>query len=47
LWLGLTLAVLVLFDGILLIAGAVAGWHEIENYWLMLLEGIVGVVVDI
>lgn len=52
LWPGLTLAVLVLLfgayafvDGVFLIISAIGGWNEIENHWLMLLEGIVGILI--
>jgi uncharacterized membrane protein HdeD (DUF308 family) len=53
-WPALTLAVLVMLfgayafvDGVFLIVSAIGGWGEVENHWLMLLEGIVGVVIGI
>jgi uncharacterized membrane protein HdeD (DUF308 family) len=54
LWPGLTLAVLVLLfgayafvDGVFLIVSAIGEWSEVERHWLMLLEGIVGILIGI
>jgi uncharacterized membrane protein HdeD (DUF308 family) len=54
LWPALTLAVLVMLfgayafvDGVFLIVSAVGGWDEVENHWLMLLEGIVGILIGV
>jgi uncharacterized membrane protein HdeD (DUF308 family) len=48
---GITLAVLVLVfgiyaivDGLFLLAGALAGWRHREDRWLLLLEGIIGLL---
>jgi len=51
-WPHLTIAVLIVLfgayafvDGIFLIISALAGWSQIEDPWLILLEGLIGVAI--
>ena len=53
-WPGLTLQTLVIFfgayvlvEGIFSISGAIGGWGEREDHWLLLLEGLLGVGIGI
>jgi len=53
-WPGITLATLVIFfgayilvDGILAIVGAIGGWGDRDDHWLLLLEGLLGVGIGI
>ena len=53
-WPGFTLATLVilfgayiLVDGIFAIVGAIGGWGERDDHWLLLLEGLLGVGIGI
>jgi uncharacterized membrane protein HdeD (DUF308 family) len=53
-WPGITLATLVIFfgayilvDGILAIVGAIGGWGNRDDHWLLLLEGLLGVGIGI
>jgi uncharacterized membrane protein HdeD (DUF308 family) len=53
-WPGLTLAALVIFfgayafvDGCLIIGATIASWHQLDNRWLPMLQGLLGVAVGV
>jgi uncharacterized membrane protein HdeD (DUF308 family) len=53
-WPGLTLAALVILfgayafvDGSFLVGGTIAAWNRLENHWLPMLQGLVGIAVGI
>jgi len=53
-WPGITLATLVIFfgayilgDGIFGMVGAIGGWGDRDDHWLLLLEGLLGVGIGI
>jgi uncharacterized membrane protein HdeD (DUF308 family) len=53
-WPGLTLAVLILFfgayafvDGVFLTVSAISGWRTVDEPWLMLLQGLLGIGVGV
>jgi uncharacterized membrane protein HdeD (DUF308 family) len=53
-WPGLTLAVLVLFfgayafvDGVFLLVAVIGGWRQVNDRWLLLIEGLIGIGVGI
>jgi uncharacterized membrane protein HdeD (DUF308 family) len=53
-WPGITLAVLVLFfgayalvDGIFAVIAGIAGFREQERWWMMVLQGVAGIIVGV
>ncbi len=53
-WPGLTLATLIILfgayafvDGVFLTISAVSGWSQIEDPWLILLEGLIGIGIGV
>src|SRR5208282_650806 len=53
-WPGLTIATLIILfgayafvDGVFLIISAISGWNHIEDPWLILLEGLLGIGIGV
>jgi uncharacterized membrane protein HdeD (DUF308 family) len=54
LWPGLTIATLIILfgayafvDGVFLLISAISGWSKIEDPWLILLEGLIGIGIGV